>query len=87
MSWLVIEEHTDTILATCPTRAGAARSVTRRFNAASRAGILNDGEGFCYVEEEYYYRMKPWKKLGISYQNWYDWHASVGATVTSQTGV
>lgn len=81
MSWLVIEEHTGIILATCPTRAGAARSVTRRFNQASRAGLLNDGEGFAYVEEGYYYRKFPWKKLGISYQTWYDWHASVGATV------
>lgn len=70
MSWLVIEDHTDTILAICPTRAGAARSATRRFNVASRAGLLSSGEGFGYVEEEYYYRMKPWKKLGISHGEW-----------------
>lgn len=87
MTWLVIDDRTGVILKKCATREGAARSVTRRFNAAANAGLLNEGEGFTYVEEEYYYRQFPWKKLGISYEAWYEGQTTMMRIVTSESGV
>lgn len=58
MEWLVIEDHTDKIVAVCKTLEGAKRSATRRFNDACRKGLLNDDEGFAYVQREYYNRTR-----------------------------